>query len=494
MKTHRTLALIAVSLALIGSILACSGGKAAAPTAKPEPSATAVIIEEPTEKPVVPTARSANATATVESAQPTQEISSSGSADCDAVNDGKLGVAYVTGYVDTLDSLRVIGMVCNKTSEDVTNIVLQVEVFDKNEKSLYKDENVYTALGNVAAGEDTPFSLSIYETLTDPDTVKATITSSETAKLKRATVDTQGVVTTVDDQGNLHITGELVNNGSEPVEIHGVAAATFDKDGKMFTADYASVLIHYLSPTVDGPFRITMYGPKDGTDTLDRYTLYFDVETTDKQDFLIDAEKDLSDLHAYLDNYGEFHLVGEITNNGSENVGARLVATIYDKDNNVIDAASMDTPISAIKPGEIIPYEFNFWGPLDSKKGLYDDKADRYSVQVDPTWTWTTKTELFDLEAQNKKNSWDEYQGTFTGQVVNNTGGDLESAVVIVGIYGKKGQPDADKLVAMGYSYADITEKLANGKTADYTVYVPIPKDFNMDNYEYAIVVKGKQP
>src|SRR5512137_395969 len=155
MKTHRTLALIVVSLALIGSILACSGGKAATPTAAPQPSATAVIIEEPTatEKPVVPTARSAKATATVESAQPTQEISSSGSADCGAVTDGKLGVAYVSGYVDTLDSLRVIGMVCNKTSEDVANIVMTVEVFDKNEKSLYKDENVYTALGNVAAGE-----------------------------------------------------------------------------------------------------------------------------------------------------------------------------------------------------------------------------------------------------------------------------------------------------------------------------------------------------
>ncbi len=494
MKTKRTLALIVVPLTLTLSILACSFGKAATPTAAPEPSATAVILEEPTEKPVVPTARSAKATATVEAAQPTQEISSSGSGDCDTVADGELGVAYVSGYMDTLDSLRVIGLVCNKTTEDKTNIVLEVEVFDQNKNSLYKDENVYTALGNVAAGEDTPFSLSVFETLTGPDTVKATITSSETAKLNRATVDTQGVVTTVDDQGNLHITGELVNNGSEPVEIHAVAAATFDKDGKMFTADYASVLIHYLSPTVSGPFRVTMYGPKDGTDTLDQYKLYFDVETTDQQEFLISAEKDLSDLNAYLDNYGEFHLVGEITNSSSENIGARLVATIYDKDNNVIDAASMDTPISAIKPGEIIPYEFNFWGPLDSKKGLYDDKADRYTVQVDPTWTWTTKTELFDLKTQNDKNNWDEYQGTFSGQVVNDTGGALDSAVVMVGIYGKKGQPDENKLVAMGYSYADITDTLANGKTADFTVSVPIPKDFNIDNYEYDILVKGKQP
>ncbi len=493
MKTQRTLALVAVSLALIASILACSGGKAATPTAaRAQP--TAIVEPTATEEPAQPTAALEEATATVEAAQPTQEISSSSSGDCDTVADGKLGVASVTGYLDTLDSWRVIGLVCNKTSEAVNNVQLTIEVFDQAGKSLYKEENVYTALGNVDAGENTPFALSIYDNIPTPDTVKATITSSETAQLKRATVDTQGVVTTVDDQGNLHITGELVNNGKEPVVIHGLAAVTFDKDGKMFTADYSSVLIHYLSPTVSGPFRITMYGPKDGTDTLDQYKLYLDVETTDKQEFLISAENDLSDLHDYVDANGQFHLVGEITNSADQNIGVRLVATIYDKDNNVLDASSMDTPISAIKPGETIPYEFNYWGPLSSKKGLYDEKADRFTVQVDPTWTWTTDTKLFDLKIKNEKNEWDEYQGTFTGQVVNDTGGDLESAVIMVGIYGKKGQPDENKIVATGYSYATISDKLANGQAADYTVYVPVPTGFSIDNYEYDIVVKGKAP
>jgi hypothetical protein len=500
MKTHRTIGLTLVSLALILSILACGGGKSATPTpAKAEPVATKVSVEEPTatdeaaQPTAKPTAKAPKASATPKGEQPTKEatISSSGCAD---LPDGELGVAYVTGYQDTLDSWRVIGLVCNKTSGAVDNIQLDIELFDKAGKSLYKEANVYTALSNVDAGEETPFSLSVYDKLDAPDKVKATITSSDSVDIKRAAIDTQGVVTTVDDQGNLHITGELINNGSDPVEIHGVAAATFDKDGKMFTADYSSVLIHYLAPGVSGPFRITMYGPKDGTDVLDTYQLYMDAETADKQTFLIDAEKDLSELKDYVDNYGQFHLVGELTNNGDKNIGVRLVATIYDKDNNILDASEVDTAISAVKPGETIPYEFNYWGPLDSKKGLFDDKADRFTVQVDPTWTWTTDTELLDLTTKDDSNEWDEYQGTFKGQVVNDTGGDLDSVVVMVGLYGKKGQPDEGKLVATGYTYADIKDTLAKGKTAEYTVYVPIPKDFNIDNFEYEIVVKGKQP
>jgi hypothetical protein len=494
MKTKRTIGLVVVSLALILSILACGGGTAAAPTAaKVEPTAT---VEEPvaTEKPAVPTARAPKATATAAEAQSTQEISSSTS-DCSSAPEGELSVAYVSGYQDNLDSWRVVGLVCNKTSDALDNIQLDVELFDKDGKSLYKEQSVYTAINNVDAGEETPFAVSVYDNIAEPDTVKATITSSDKVDLKRAKVDTQGIVTMVDDQGNLHITGELINNGTEPVEIHGLAAATFDKDGKMMTADYSSVLIHYLAPDVAGPFRITMYGPKTGTDTLDQYQLYFDAETTDSQEFLISAKNDLTDLTEYVDAYGQFHLVGEITNSADKNIGVRLVATIYDKDKNVIDASSMDTAISAIKPGEMIPYEFNYWGPLDGKKGAYDE-FDTYKVQVDPTWTWTTDTDLSDLSdtIQNDTNDFDEYQGTFKGEIVNSTKADLDSVVIIVGIYGKKGQPDENKLVATGYSYADITDKLAAGKSATYTVYVPIPKDFSIDNYEYEVRAWGRQP
>ena len=479
------------------ALVACGGPSEPIPTAVPvEPTPKAAVTPEAaaTPKPaatstVAPTPKAAP---TAEVAAPTQAAAPSAGG-CATVADGQLGVARAVAYQDTLDSWRVIGLVCNKTPEAVQNVQLEVDLFDQGGNAIYRNQNVFAALNNIAAGEASPFGLSIYDPIGAPDQVKAAVTSSEKAVLKRATVDTQGVTTAIDDQGNLHITGELINHGDAPVEIHGLAAATFEKDGKMFTADYAGVLIHYLAPGASGPFRVSMFGPKSGATALDTYQLYFDAETTDPKEFLINAKADLKDLNPYLDANGQFHLVGEITNPGATNIGVRLLATVYDKDRHVIDASSLDTAISAIKPGEAIPFAFNYWGALGGKKGLSDAFAS-YEVQVDPTWTWTTEMELFDLKTQNDSTQWNEFQGTFTGEVINSTGGDLESAVIMVGIYAKQAQAGANPLLATNYAFADIKDKLADGQTAPYTVYVPIPKGFNIDNYEYRIVVKGKRP
>ncbi len=487
MKIRRRLAIIVVALTVILSILACGGSVTPTATPKPQPTqevkqptATAKPVVKPTKE--VPTKEAAPTTAV-------SDLSS----DCASAAEGKLDVAYVLGYKDTADYWRVVGLVCNKTSRAVSNVQLELEVLDKDGKSLYTEKSAYTALYSLDAGEATPFSVGIYQDLPTADTVKATIVGNDAADLKRATVETQNIKTLVDDKGDAHITGEVINNGKDPVEIHGLAAATFDKNNKMVTADYAAALMHYLPPGGTGAFRITMYGPKSGTDTIDNYQIYFDAEATTEQAYLADAEKDLTKLHDYMDAYGQFHLVGEYTNNGDKNVGVRLVASITDKDGNVIDASTADTPISAVKPGETVPYEFNYWGPLDDKKGTYD-AADKYVVKVDPIWTWDTDTQLVDLKTQDDTNDFDEYQGTFKGSVVNDTGGDLKTVTVMVGIYGKTGEKDEGQIVATGYSYADITDTLADGKTATYTVYVPIPEGFNIDTHEYRIVVKGQKP
>lgn len=501
-KAKRTIGVVLVSLALILSILACGGGTTS-PTAVPakvEPSATTAKVEKPTatKKAVEPTAEPTAEPTTEPTSKPvpTKKVSptqapsnTSGSASCAEAADGELGVAYVHGYMDNFDTLRVVGLVCNKTERAVSNVQLELEVLDKDGKSLYTEKNGYTSLYSLDVGEETPFSIGIYEDLPDADSVIATIVGNDSTEINRAALDTQGILTTVDDSGNIHITGELINNGSDPVEIHGLAGATFDVDGAMVTADYSSVIIHYLDPGDTGPFRVTMTGPKDGTDAVDTYQLYVDAETTDQADFLVDATTDLVDHTDFMDTYGQFHLVGEYTNNGDKSISVRLVATIYDTDENVLDASSADTPFTAVAPGETIPYEFSYWGPLDDKEGVYD-AADHFTVQVDPMWTWTTDTELFDLTVAEDNNEFDEYQGTFTGKVENTSGGDIGSAVVIVSIHAK-----ADNAITtMGYSYADITDKLADGKSADYTVYVPIPEGMNIDDYEYTVTAKGTRP
>lgn len=495
MKTKRTIGLAAVSLALVLSILACGGGKVSAPTAVPaKPTA---ITEKPTATEEVaqptPTKKPAKPTATEASAQPT-EATANATADCSNVPDGELGVAYDRGYLDNTDGWRVIGLICNNTKEAVSDIELSVEVFDTAGKSIDKEENKYAALTYVDAGEATPFGVEISKDLPDADTYQVTITNSSSATLHRAAVESQGVVMVVDDNGKVQLTGELVNNGKDPVAINGLAAATFDQNGKVVSADYSDVLIHYLDPGKAGPFRISMNAPKDGADVKD-YTLYTDVETTDVQDFLISAKDDLTDISEFFDANGDYHMAGEMTSSADKDVTVRLLVTLYDKDGNVIDASYADDPFTSLAPKETVPYEFSLWGPVASKKGTYD-AFDKWKIQVDPSLTFATDTQMVDLtkSVSDETNSFDKNQGTFNGTVKNTSGSDLKSVMIVVGIYGKKGEKDAGKLLSTGYGYADFQDTLANGKSAQYTVYVPIPTDFDKTKYEYDVIVKGQKP
>ncbi len=496
MKTKRSFGLIAVSLAVLLSILACSGG-ASAPTATlVKPTATEEVVQPtPTEIPAEPTATEipAEPTATEVAAQPT-EASASTTTDCSNVADGELGVGYDRGYRDNTDSWRVIGLICNKTKDAVSDIELSVEVFDKAGKSIHKEENKYAALTYVDAGEATPFGVEISQDLPDADTYEVTVTNSSSATLHRATVESQGVMMVVDDNGKVQLTGELVNNGSEPVAIHGLAAATFDKDGKMVSADYSDVLIHYLDPGKVGPFRISMNAPKDGADVKD-YTLYTDVETTDTQDFLMSAKDDLTDISEFFDVNGNYHIAGEMTSSADQDVTVRLLVTLYDKNGNVLDASYADDPFTSLAPKETVPYEFSLWGPVASKKGTYD-AFEKWKIQVDPSLTFPTSTQMVDLTSSvsDESNSFDTVEGTFNGTVKNTSGSDLKSIMIVVGIYGKKGEKDAGKLLTTGYAYADFQDTLANGKSAQYTVYVPVPKDFDKTKYEYDLIVKGQKP
>jgi hypothetical protein len=508
MKTKRNLGLVVVSMAVIMSILACGGGgtpATATPAKAQPPTAEMATIAPPTEKPTTAPAKTQpSATKVVKptaEAKPT-EVSTTAGAGCDAVNDGDVGVAYVHGYKDTLDTWGVVGLVCNKTDKAVSNIEIEIDVLDKSGKSLLeKPESVNTTLYSLDAGEESPFYDWLVQDLPDADKVTAIVTGQDTADITRATIETQGIQTMVDDDGNIQITGELINKGKDPVEIHGLAAATFDKDNAMVTAGYGSVFIGYLAGCTDdtncpaGPFRVTMYGPKDGSDVIDTYQVYYDVQTSDKQDFLISAKDDVSDVSEYFSADDSFHMAADVTNSSDKNVGVRLLVTLYDKDGNVVDASYADTPISAIQPGEKMPFEFSSWGPVVHKKGTYD-VYDTWKIQVDPSWTWSTDTELVDLSQSVSDETQDvgDSDVTFKGTVTNDSGGELSSVIVVVGIYGKAGTSDAGKLLATSYGYADFSGNLAKGKTADYTVYVSIPQDFAKDNYEYDTLIKGRTP
>ena len=436
------------------------------------PEATDVPV--PTPPPVLEATPTKVAVEPTEPAEPTVPPPSS-----------DLEVVAVSGYQGRDGDWRVVGLVTNGTDLAVDSVEIQVQVLDAAGESLYS-EIANASLYNLAPGETSPFSWWVTEELPDADSVTAAVVGQSTTTLERAQVEIRGTVMTVDDDGDLYVTGEIVNESDQPVQVNGVAAATFDGDGEIATANDAGVLLRYLAPGESGPFRVTMDGPASGVGEIAEYNVYLDAEITTPEDKRMLS---LSEHHNYVDSrFDDFHLVGEVTNDDDESWNVTLLAAIYDADDNVVDVSSLNLPVSALAPGETVPYDFDSWGPLNYKAGFIE-QAVRYTVHWDPYWTWSTDTVYQELSTVN-----DEMLpvsanglGTFTGQVVNDSGGTIDYVIIILGLRDSTGQ-----IVATGST--TVWDDLADGASAEYTIYVDLDPDLDADSLSYFTIVRGKQP
>mgnify|MGYP001813764944 FL=1 len=133
------------------------------------------IGEEATSTPAIPTTQSDFApTATMsgfmlttraeEVASMTTEAESTPTTVPPNVTASGLQVTQVSGYIDTFESLQVVGLVENQTDRTVDMVEVEVQVLDAEGNEIYTDKT-FTALGRLAPGEESPFSLTVYEDL-----------------------------------------------------------------------------------------------------------------------------------------------------------------------------------------------------------------------------------------------------------------------------------------------------------------------------------------
>lgn len=454
-------------------IFACQAGAAPtatlAPTNPPPPTNT---VEPPTATPEPAPTEAPTET-------PAEVPTESGSTDTSPI----ISIDQVHGYYDIYDTLNVAGLVTNNTSRAVDNVEIEVEIFDANNTSLYKD-TVYADLYTLAPGETSPFSLYVFDDVPDADNFVATVVGNSTTDLNRTSVDVTHSLMTIDDDGSVHLTGELVNNTDQPILINSLAGAVFNGTGELVLAESYTVMIRYLDPGATGPFRVTITGPRAGTDDLANYQIYIDAETTDAAG---PFNLTVSDAKNYQDDFDSLHLVGQVKNDGTQNLSVYLVAGLYDDAGNVLDAVSLTLPVDVLKPGEFSPYDFTYWSIVDNTTGMLG-AIKEYSVQVDGWWTYETTTEQFDMTTANDTYTFDNYGGTFTGQVVNNTGGPIGYATVLVYLVSK----ETGEIVATADTF--LYEEIADGASLDYTLYLYAEKGLDINSVDYYILAKGERP
>lgn len=394
-------------------------------------------------------------------------------------------VTQVSGYIDTFESLEVVGLVQNQTDRTVDMIEVEVQVLDAGGNEIYTDKT-FTALDRLAPGEEAPFSLTVYEDLGGAESsyVAYVVGNGTIDDLKRTEVQISHMQMTTDKDGDIYVTGELVNNNDNPVRVNSMAAATFDSANQILTANYQSVLNRYLEPGQSGYFRVSMSGPISGPDSIDTYTVYLDAEQSEP---LERASISINSTNDYVDVYGNYHLVGEATNSGDTHYNVSLIAGVYDVQGNVVDAADFSLPLETLAPGETAPFDFTFWGPLNYNQNLVRT-IESYNIVVDDAWTWSTETGMANLSTLANAREDGEDALYFTGQIVNNTTGLVDSAVIIVFLRDYQ----SGDVVATNFDYD--YEKLEPGTTYDYSVEIPLWAGFDINSVVVNYIVKGTKP
>jgi hypothetical protein len=396
-----------------------------------------------------------------------------------------LAVTQVNGYIDTFGSLQVVGLVENMTDRTVDMIEVEVQILDASGNEIYTDKT-FTALDRLTPGEESPFSLTVYEDLgrAASSYIAYVVGNGTIDDLIRTDIQVINLQMSTDRDGDIYVTGELVNDNDYPVIVNSIAAATFDNTDQVLTANYQSVLMRYLDPGQSGYFRVSMSGLSSGPNTITDYSVYLDAEQIEP---LEHAAITITTSNGYVDLYGGYHLVGEATNVGEVHYNVNLVAGIYDQHGNVIDAADLSLAQETLAPGETTPFDFTFWGPLNYEPNLVRT-VESHNIVVDNAWTWSTETGMVNLSTLEKNRDDSDESIYFTGQLVNSSPEPVDSAVIIVFL--RDSQSGAVMATNFDYDY----EVLEPGATYDYQIEIPMWADFDIDSVVVNYIVKGTKP
>jgi len=460
----RKIALFAAAVMLVLSVLAC-GISTPAPTAQPSPqppvsSPTPVIVPSP-----------------------------------DTSNE--LAVTDTYSFVDSSEAYYIVGNIRNGTDTALSGIELDIEVLDAAGNSIFTDDSgnlvsyqtTSPLLNTLAPGEESPFSYYFYlESGKTPDTYYVTIAASSTTQIDRANVAVENAQFINDGNGTLYISGELVNQSDQWAKIDTLAGAALDSEQLIVSADWTMNFSALLAPAGDAsgldrtPFALDITDPGDQPAN---WRVYVDAELTDAP---TDYSLVVDSSYTYADEYGDFHIVGTITNNSQETLQSLVMAGLYDADGITLDADYTFVSV-AILPGDVIPWDISSFSSVNSSDSEAA-RVDTFTYQVDMYSTYSTSTEYVSLASTGDQNQKNGSTVTYTGTVTNTSAKNLTSETVIVYVNDSNG-----KLVATSnttiYPAENATVIAPNGAlTYEVTIYMDpsLPADAT---YQFKTIVRG---
>lgn len=400
-----------------------------------------------------------------------------------------------TAFLDRWGRFHIVGEVRNNSSQPLTAIELEVEITAADGTSLLVDETGSRVpvrrfppmLTTLAPGEVAPFAYDCDMRLGTPAAYQVTVAGYQAGAVERANLVVEHLTLTDDGRGALYLTGEILNAGSEWVQIHALAGGVLDADGMLLSADWTPVFMTRLAPAGDiggrdrTPFVIQCPHPGAAARTP---AIYVDADLSDPPPVLPVA---VDNTHAYFDQYGAYHIVGALTNQTAQPLDLVLVAGLYAADGTVLDAALQPLPLT-LAPGERIPFEVSSFASLDYHPALAD-RLMSYAVRVD-AGRISSPAAPVRLATSGDQISQSGATLTVTGMAANSSGSPLTRITVLATLVDESGAP-----LASGYTYifpSSGAVSIEPGEARPYEVHIEVPPGLNAAPLQMVIFAQGE--
>ena len=407
----------------------------------------------------------------------------------------KITITGVHWFKDSHGAWRVVGVITNNSTKPVSKIVTGVETYTKAGQPADQGEDVAAYPDDLMPGAQAPFTAWIDREIPGLDHFDVEEDECVLAdSAERANVEVRGGRMALDDAGAVQVTAELVNPGTKAVLVNGLMAAVYNQAGAIIAADYVNVATRYLLPGESGPVRASLDLPPGGAQQIKSYKFFMDGVVNQPALLPLSIAQDVKIISHYTDQNGQFHLVGQITNPGTQELMTSLQASVYtDSTKSIVADAAYFNTLVPIQPGETLPFDLTGWGALNSTHGLWDQLSKQnaaISVRLEPFLTWTEATSVAELSLSDGNVSINGQQALFTGKVQNNMSGRINAGVVVAVLR----QKSSGEIVATGSQPLGITDSAAPGQILDYSITVPLPADLDPAGLDTEVTALGQQP
>ena len=159
----------------------------------------------------------------------------------------------------------------------------------------------------------------------------------------------------IDNDGLLHIVGEIENNTSAPLNQIKISALLIDGDGNEIKKIVGETVSNVVMPETKGAFDILIKNVRG--DSINDYELNLDYTLAAPKNQVIEISSTVltKDIHNNTVITGILENKGELTANM-----IRVVATLYDRDGNVVTVSETYTKPDFLRAGDnnnfIIPF------------------------------------------------------------------------------------------------------------------------------------------